>query len=273
MKLSSRVQNSKGQIADIIMFIMFMSFVIYFIVSYTSMQVFFKTQNLVDEIIRAKVELVRTKGMFTEQDYADMIYHIGRYGAFDVRVTWESRENTGKKIIHYSYSDDSFNNEIKDKPMKVGDFIKIFAQSRKRPLFAEMLARNFLFGINKNAHTNFKMQSLSTGMVCTDGFIRGLEVINTIARYRADVPVGVKTYKYSDIANGIVDSSQVYNVPPSTYIDDSYPGYACYNSTIEYDPAEIDTWINPAGRFKETVTTDPDNYEITGIFIEELIGK
>jgi hypothetical protein len=131
--------------------------------------------------------------------------------------------------------------------MKVGDFISIFAQSPERPLFAEMLSRNFLFGINKNSHTNFRMQSLSTGMVCTDGFIRGLEVINTIARY-CSVSGGVKVITL----NG---GTKLYNVP--------------YDATTSL-PIDV---ITPDGRFKETTTTDPNTYAITGIVIEELIGK
>ena len=245
MKLFKKVQNSKGQIADIIMFIFFISFVAYFIFAYTSMQVFFKTQNFVDEIVRTQVEQIRTKGIFTKDDFKDMRRKIDRYGAFYVYVSLDAQDVNGNYKGYITNGTDSYVNMVLDKPLKVGDMIKITADGVNRPLFAEMLSRNFMFGFNRNSHTSFKMQSMASGMICTDGFIRGLEVINIISRYRTAKDIKVITINE----------------------DGTEKNTTTYDSSTSYDantPSD-ETWIKPDGRFQvDTMKTPMEIKELLG---------
>ena len=134
-----RLCSNKGQIADILMFIFFISFVMYFVLSYTSMQTFFKTQEFIDNVVRTEVEIVRTKGVFKTEEYKRFLAQLSKYGNFNVYVTIETQDAAGNYAKWFRLEE-----EILDRPLKVGDFIKIAVESTQRSLFAEIMARNFL---------------------------------------------------------------------------------------------------------------------------------
>lgn len=241
MRLVKNIKNSKGQIADIIMFLFFISFVVYFIVSYTSMQVFFKTQEIIDGIVRTEVEVVRTKGLFTTDEYKSFLKKLNGYGNFEVFLTLEAQDLDGKYIKYFTPE------EILDKPLQVGDFVKIFVESKDRPLFAEMMSRNFMLAASKGGGTNFRMQSLCTGMVCSDGFIRGLQVVDTIT-------------KYTNTPNGVT----VTTLKGGNF---TYKGGTVYNvDTPDTDP----NWIDIKGKYMQYINRNTSTNDVIGVEINQL---
>lgn len=245
--LKKRLSSNRGQIADILMFLFFISFVIYFVLAYTSMQTFFKTQEFVDTIVRTEVEIVRTKGIFKTEEYKSFLSKLSNYGQYNVYATIETQDAAGNYVKWFRLKE-----EILDRPLKVGDFIKISVESRKASLFSEIMARNFLFGRSGNVN-NFKMQSVAAGMICTDGYIKGVEVINIIERYRSKVSVIVKT-----------DNSNLD--PALAPAEDTYNASAAYN----HDTVSDDKRINLEGRFKMEMDRDIGTGEVTEITITQL---
>ncbi len=241
MKIGKRIGGRSGQVADILMFIFFIIFVVYFIVSYTSMQTFFKTQEIVDDIVRSEVEIVRTKGIFTSQEYENLIKKISRYGNFDVYITLEAQDNTGRYSKYFS------TDYILDRPLKVGDFIKVLAESKNPPLFAQMLTRSFSFGFGSGEKTSFKMQSMCSGMICTNGYVSGLDVIETITRY-TNTTFGVRVRTLQG-GNHTYDGGDVYDTNT---------------------PVGSPNWIDLEGRYQKTIRPDPVTNKILGIEIDQM---
>lgn len=256
------IRDKKGQIADIIMFLFFFSFVVYFIVAFASSKAYFMTQDVVKNIVESKVQLVTTKGRLTKLEYEDMLTRIGKYGRFNVYVTIDKLDETGR---HYSlYNPQSF----LDEPLGVGDFIKVYVESIDRPLFSEILSRGFTFGYSKHK-SNFRIQVLSSGMICVDGHIRGLEVIEAISRYKNEPSITKLDVHLFD-----------YPYDPTLGIPPSYSTYD-YLTLPNYD---IDTtpytngWINPEGRYKIDITRDVtatgnDYGRIKEVEIRQLIAN
>ncbi len=241
MKIGKRICGQSGQVADILMFIFFITFVVFFIVSYTSMQAFFKTQEIVDDIVRSEVEIVRTKGIFTSEEYENLIKKISKYGNFDVYITLEAQDNTGKYSKYFSIE------YILDRPLKVGDFIKVLAESKNPPLFAQMLTRSYSFGLGSGKNSSFKMQSMCSGMICTNGFVSGLDVVETITRYTS-APDGVRV---RTLQGG----------------DHTYDGGDVYNTNT---PTGSPNWIDLEGRFQKIIDRDPVTNTIQGIEIDQM---
>ncbi len=252
MILCRKLKNTRGQLADIMMFMFFVAFVIYFIVSYTSMHTFFKTQEIVDSIVRKEVEIIRTKGILKTEEYERFLGEINKYGMFEVMITLEKQNEYNQYEKWFTLD------EILNEPLKVGDIIKIYAESRKPSLFAEIMSRGFLFSRGGSGKSHFKMQSIASGMICSDGYIRGVEAINIINRYSGKpgiTEIKVKTLYYPDPAD------------PSNYTEHWKNDYA----TVQYDPetALPENVINLAERFRLTMNRD-GNHNITEIIIEQL---
>lgn len=249
MSLFRRFKNSRGQMADIMMFMLFVVFVIYFIVSYTSMHQFFKTQEFTDSIVRSEVETVRSKGILKTEDHERYMRELARYGKFIVHVTLEKQNSAG-------YYDKFFRiEEILDKPLKVGDFIKIIAESNDTSLFAEIMRRGILFGSSKNT-ASFRMQSLASGMVCSDGYIKGLEVVNIIEKYRTRPSPPFENITVRTLKN----------------IENNDPGVP-YNSSTAYDHEAArgtDNEIKFDARFRMDIDKTDDMGNITKMTMIEL---
>jgi len=267
MKLINRRKSEKGQIADIMMFFFFIVFVIYFIILFTSMQFFFRAQKMVDNVVRDEVEIIRTKGIFTQSEYESFLAKLSKYGNYNVNVFAEKQDNAGQRGKLFSIE------TIKDQPFKVGDFIQILVESSKPPLFSVILNTNFLFSSNHKNGSDFRMQSLASGMICSDGFIKGVEVINLITKNASSIPVRLKTLKYSTTSNteDMVDKWYLYG--PSSYTGDAAKDS---NTTpiTDYNPTahteNTDGWINYEGRYTMDVTLN-DSYAITEMYFTEML--
>lgn len=247
-----KIFNKKGQIADIIMFLFFFSFVIYFIVAFVSSKEFFMVQDIVNNIVKSKVEIVRTKGRFTTEEYKDMMVKLGKYGNFTVFLTLDKIDETGR---YYSVFHPA---RILDQTLKVGDIIKIYVESKDRALFAEILSRNFLFGWQKK-QSNFRIQSLCAGMVAVDGYIRGGEVIEIINKY-INPPYNLTVYvTLIDYTSLLIPKLQ--DTPKQFSLDNPYD----INT-----PPRTNDWIDPEGRYDLEIKRD-DNEKVVGVTITQLL--
>ncbi|MGE5329066.1 MAG: hypothetical protein ACM3KR_06145 [Deltaproteobacteria bacterium] len=261
MKIINKVKTEKGQIADILMFFFFIVFVIYFIILFTSMQLFFNTQKMVDSVVRDEIEIVRTKGILTTSEYENFLGKLGKYGNFNIIVIAEKQDEAGNRGRYFSLD------TILDKPFKVGDFIKFFVESKKPSLFADILQRNFMFGYNGKGGSSFRMQSQASGMVCSDGFIKGIEVINIINKY-FDTGVAqpadgifLQTLNYTSIPVGQDPTSLSANIVQQTGKYD-----------VSIPERTTDKWIDYEGRYSMEVTPDGD-YRIKKIVFTELLKR
>jgi hypothetical protein len=270
------MKNKKGQIGDIILFLFFFSFVIYFITAFISSKVFFISQNAVNSIVESKVDIVRTKGIFTESEYQDLYKRLARYGNFDVYVTLEKQEETG------AYTTIFMPKEIIDQPLHVGDFIKIYVESKQPAVFSKILSSGLLMGSKKQTG-GFKLKSLATGMIATDGSMRGLEVINLINKYTTapyNLTIKVDLIDYSAVGNADAVPELIPCELKKGYVRDSAHGIYTYdqpykepapydNSVTKPAPKSLDPnskfngWIDPEGKFKVDIQRDT----ITGIVI------
>lgn len=272
MKLLNKVKSEKGQLADILIFFIFIVFVIYFIILFTSMQYFFITQKIVDNIVRDEVEVIRTKGMFTTAEYQKFLSKIGKYGSYNVHVVAEKQDAAGTRAKWFDMKD------ILDTPFKAGDFIKIFVESTKQPLFSMILNTNFMFGSGHSGGSSFRMQSMASGMVCSDGFIKGVEVINIINKNASNIPVRLKSLDYSNTNPNLEDSNAAQW---DLYAPSSYTGATTEDivkNPAKYDPntyvvggniVKANGWIDYSGDYLMNVDVDTANYNITGMYFTE----
>lgn len=265
MRILNKVRKENGQIADILMFFIFIVFVLYFIILFTSMQFYFRTQKMVDIVVRNEVELIRTKGILTTSEYEDFLGRLAKYGSFNVLVVAELQDNAGVRAKWFDID------TIKDKPLKVGDFIKIYVESKKPPLFTELLLRNFMFGYNSSGASvsNFRMQSVASAMVCSDGYIKGIEVMNIINKYFDSTPP----------TGGIWLSTLDFSSNPPTKVVDipvqmthKYTGYYDIAQTNPIPEKTTNDWIDYEGNYRMDIEVDEyDNYKITKIYFTQLI--
>jgi len=258
MNLFSKVKSKNGQIADILVFFIYIVFVVYFIMLFSSMQLYFATQKIVDNVVRDEVEIIRTKGIFTESEYKSFLAKIGKYGSFNVNVFAEKQDNAGQRGKWFDIK------SIKDKPFRVGDFIQIMVESSKPPLFSTILNTNFLFSSNRKSGSNFRMQSLASGMICSDGFIRGIEVINLINK-NPGITLKLKTLDYPSPIPVNPTYEQRF---PSKQVDNFVTITSPYNSSTP--ERTVNAWIDYNGRYQLDVVPNND-YAITEMYFTELL--
>ncbi|MGE5473752.1 MAG: hypothetical protein ACM3UU_05985 [Ignavibacteriales bacterium] len=271
MKLINKIKSEKAQIADVIMFFIFIVFVLYFIILFTSMQFYFRAQKMVDGIVRDEVETIRTKGILTKSEYEDFLDRIGKFGNFNVLVVAELQDNAGVRAKWFDI------NSICGKPLKVGDYIKIFVESKRPPLFSELLLRNFMFGyngLNKSA-SSFKMQSIASAMVCSDGYIKGVEVMNTINRYFETTPpsppsggIWLYTLDYTGVP---INESPSKTVTTPVQITSKYTGYYDVAQTNPIPPRTTNAWIDYEGNYRMDIEVSSIDYSITKIYFTQLV--
>jgi len=208
--------------------------------------------------VRDEVEIVRTKGIFTRAEYESFLAKIAKYGNFTVLLTAEKQNAAGVRGKLFNLDRKDTENRVIDQPFKTGDFIKIFIESANPSLFTEILNRNFMFGYSGGGKSGFKMQSTASAMVCSDGFLRGVEVINMINKYKSIPGNTVKLFLQS---YDIIPNPPVLRDPP-------YEFTTTYDNTVSEHEKN---WIDYEGRYFMDFTIDTTTCLITEYYFKEQL--
>ena len=283
--LFKRLKNKRGQIADILMFMFFFSFVIYFILAYTSAKAFFKAEDMVQGVVKNSVELVRTKGIYTKENFDDLNIKLSRYGRFNVQLTLEvanekyvannasliapADNNTAEETLKYVkyFTPES----IIDRTLKVGDMIKVYVESNEKSLFGQIISRNFMLWSTGSRSSNLHIQAMSTAMICADGSYTGLEVLNKLDEFMDTTknPTGKFTLEIIKDVFGIPTKLE-FVVPDDLSKDELV-------AAIKPDPANSitgdDYWIDPSMRYRKVIETDELSGEITSMTITQRMER